>query len=151
MVRKLNVPDWCNCCSCHCHCQTTTTQLCWLAVCAVWCRQCSHCSYCCPIGGTTERASYSSNCSAVLQLPVPWESSSMPSEIQCQRSDSCVDGKTTLKLVQKKWGGRWASVNWSNMTQDRDMWWVCVNTVMIMQVAHNVDSFIISVNSYRVG
>jgi len=37
------------------------------------------------------------------------------------------------------------------MAQDRDMWCVCGDTRMIMKVTQNVDSFFISINSYRGG
>ena len=46
---------------------------------------------------------------------------------------------------------RWESINWINMAQDRDMWWLCVNTVMIMMVTQNVDSFFNSISSNIVG
>ena len=45
--------------------------------------------------------------------------------------DVGVDGRIMLKLIFKTWDG---GIDWIDLAQDGDRWWVFVNTVMNIRV-----------------
>jgi hypothetical protein len=48
-----------------------------------------------------------------------------------QFEDQDLDGRIILRWIIRKWDGR---MDWIDLAQDRDRWWVLVNEVMNLRV-----------------
>jgi hypothetical protein len=55
--------------------------------------------------------------------------------------DLGVHGRIILKCIFKKWDG---GMDWIDMAQDRDRWWVLVNAVMHLLVPYIAENFLTS-------
>jgi len=48
--------------------------------------------------------------------------------------DAGIDERIILKWIFKKWEWGWGSMDWIDLAQNRDRWWVLVDAVMNLRV-----------------